>query len=665
MLKHFVTFLRPCISIYERPLAFDGSSTFAEVLPTLALSCRGLLHGIMAISALHMAILHRTSEVIPLKHFVIASKKLAKLISFQPTRHKLDTLSLCLGLAFYEVLLGDHARWVLHLRGAAALLLEHDYAGFVRASRRMRAHAKERLAQPWIKHEEISWQEYVGIADIPAALLPDDEWEIDEVLVCKLTGLNIDYANQVQDSAKSTSPSNTLSQDEVKEWRTKLDLLFWYLKMDVFQSILSGDGLLIPYKNWKYFPPRGQLGLTGNAHATMDYLWLILGRLAEFGSKDRARKLRKASTTGGVWKPHPDFLTPQGGNSSPTKSNQKQLSPESSQKFAHAPNANEGRTRVPKLVSGSSGSRKGPPLFWGMMPPPKIPASMLSSFHITDAALCGDAVGNEQTMSASSATTDMVTATKEALAEHAAISQALSIWRQSLSQEFEPLPAYPSTPGAPFTPSLRYRDPMIACVWSLYHLAKILLRRYHPHSPPAMLQSAGVNANFTAEDADAIGRINAGLLENQAELARAGSINPTLVAALQELTFPLMFAGVQFQDSSERAWAINSLLELSNGSGWRTAYSVASALEASWEGQNNYTRTLAKRSPNEAGKYDRKRSNDKAGASSQDEHESRFVNHDRSLIDRFSDIRAFWAVGVLSSSEDLSKVMGRMTLDRS
>lgn len=660
LLTHFVTVLRPCMSIHERPVIFDGSSTFAEKLPALALSNRGLLHGLLAVSSLQLAVVHQTSEAVPLKHFVMASKKLAKLISNPSSRHKVETLGLCLILAFYEVLLGDHARWTLHLRGAAAFVMEHDYAGFARSVRALRNHAKVRLTHSGIPPSQLSFESYAHISGLPPALLSDEEWDVNEPLIRKLTGLDTDFANQVQHSAKSIVMEYSLSQDMVQEWRTKLDLMWWFVKMDVFQSILSGDRLLLPYQDWKFFVPRGRIGSASSVHATMDHLWLVLGRLADFGAKDRSRKLRKMAITGGVWVPEPGFLDPPNRRPGPEGS-EGNVTQQALPRTGDA-RANEGRARAPRTAPQPSKSRK-PPLFFGMMPPPKIPPSMLSSFHITDAALCAEK--SPQPPTPGPPDRSLMEDTEAALKEHEAIAAALQTWVEALSPDFQSHPPRSVQLQPLFGTVRRYNDPIIACIWSLYHLGKILLRRYHPFSPPAMMMSASVNQAHTRFDAEAIGSINVGLLENQAELASAGSINPTLVAALQEVTFPLMFAGVQFQEPAQRSWAIENLLDLAKYSGWRTAFSIANGLESAWHAQGGYERTLPVRSPHDAKKYDPNLSTGKIGRTSEEEHHSRFVNHDRRLIDRFSDLRAFWAVGLLSSQEDLHGVMRDLDINKS
>ncbi|KAK5954982.1 hypothetical protein OHC33_003661 [Knufia fluminis] len=663
LLRHFCNILRPCISIFERPLAHDGSSTFGEKLPHLALSSRGLLHGLMAVSALHLAVLHHTSEVVPLKHFVIASKKLNKLLMSPKQRHNLETLSLCLLLAFYSVMLGDHAKWMMHLKGCSAFLMEHDFGGMAREVRHLRATLKAELSDCRGRNEHNNRCEHAPAAGLPQIMLRDQDWDLDEALIAKLTGLEINYAGQAQPSAQSAAQTSP-TDDSIEEWRTKMDLLFWYLKMDVFQSTLSGDRLLLSYDKWRYFPPRGKIGSAESVYATMDHLLLVLGRLADFGAKDRVRKQQKITASGGNWTPDPQYFA------------MPQRRPTAERSFgpghatlhtdtANRPSANEGRARAPRTSNNQTRSKRAPPMFYGMMPSPKIPPSMLSEFHIMDTELRRSS-RSDMPKPRKSDDVGIEMQTKHALAEYLAIAEGLEIWEKSLNHEFEAWQPPALSTNAPFTPALRYADPTIACMWAFYHFGRILLRRYHPASPPAMMMSAAVNSPFTNEDAQAIGRINAGLLESQAELAKAGSTNPTLVAALQELTFPLMFAGVQYQDPAQRSWTIDNLLDVARDSGWKSAFSVASALETAWTAQGGYERTLKRRSPTDAKRYDAVLSaSGDAAVTPEEQHENRFDSHDRRLIDRFSDLRAYWAIGVISTSDDIEQMLGQMKINSS
>lgn len=621
LLRHFVNNIRPCLSVSEPPLSFDGSSTWGEILPALALSCSGLLHGLMAASALHLAVLHGTSEAVPTKHFMVASRRLQKLLATPSSRHQVETLSLCLLLSWYEVMNADHARWIMHLRGASSFLLEH-----------------------------------VRVAGMPPDILSHEDSMVDENLIEKLTGFSVEYTAGAGQFMRNATFENDLSRAAEREWKTRLDLFWWYIKMDVYHALLSGDPLLLSYDKWGLCPPRGRIGVIDQVHATIDHLWLVLGRLADFGGKDRFRKQRQVVASGGQWKPPPNFPR----HTKPTLI---------SKEKAVLPDLKDGQSRASKTSESFPDSKKAPPMnFYGMMPPPTIPPSMLSSFHINDAEMKKH-IGPQRQTSIPLSTSDLHLETEEALTEHTAISDALETWRASLGAEFDSLPDSVAQENCPFGAVLKYSDPLVACMWGLYYLGRMLLGRFHPHSPPAMMMSAGVNAQLTHEHAQKIGKIHAGLLENQAELAKAGSINPTLVAALQELSFGLMFAGVQYQDVQQRVWTIDNLVDLAKSAGWKSAYAVASALETAWQAQAgmgkgpSYERRLDQQSLSDAMRHDRVPSISlQKSRNSESEHESRFVSHDRGLITAYADARAHWAIGVLSSADDVQMMFDQMKM---
>jgi len=596
---------------------------------------------------------------VPLKHFVIASRKLNRLLATPSKRHKVETLSLCLLLAFYSVMLGDHAKWMMHLKGCSAFLMEHDFAGMAGRMGQPRATSKRDPQDLRSECRSNTWNGPASAAGQSQPLLFGEDCHIDGALIGKLTGLDIDYAKQAQPSDDGGKSQGLPNGHVIDDWRTRMDLLFWYIKMDIFQSTLSGDRLLLPYEKWKNFPPRGKIGSVESVFATMDHLWLVLGRLADFGAKDRVRKQLKITALGGHWLPDPVYF---GQPQVPTQA-ERQVSKDranSNSQTSHLPSANEGRTRAPKASSNAPKPKRGPPMFYGMMPPPKIPPSMLSEFHIMDIELQRSKTP-DMPKATKSDDMDLEEQTQQALTEHNAIAEALEIWKEALNQEFDAHQSLPSHTNSPFTPILRFSDPTIACMWAFYHFGRILLRRYHPASPPAMMMSAAVNASFTNQDSQMIGRINAGLLETQAELAKAGSMNPTLVAALQEITFPLMFAGVQYRDPVQRTWTIDNLVDVARDSGWNTAFSVASAMESAWTAQGGYERTLARRNPHVAKKYDADLSTSgDMGMTPAEQHESRFDSHDRRLIDRFSDLRAYWAIGVISTSDDIEKMLSQV-----
>ena len=137
-------------------------------------------------------------------------------------------------------------------------------------------------------------------------------------------------------------------------------------------------------------------------------------------------------------------------------------------------------------------------------------------------------------------------------ASHATLAQILAN-----TESFAVLPAdlYPPIPGVegvnktPFGPALLHRSYDISVIWTLVHLAQILLLRCHPAMPPAALMAAGICAQATQPYATLIGRIAASM-----PLPPGKDISPSLGAVITELTVPLFFAGIQFQDPHQRDW---------------------------------------------------------------------------------------------------------------
>lgn len=167
-------------------------------------------------------------------------------------------------------------------------------------------------------------------------------------------------------------------------------------------------------------------------------------------------------------------------------------------------------------------------------------------------------------------------------AAHAAVAQILAN-----TDSFAPLPAdlYPPVPGGanksnmtPFGPALVHRSYDISVLWTLLHLAKIILLRSHPAMPPAAQMAAGVCAQSTQPYAMLIGRITAGM-----QIPLGENLSPFLGAVLTESTMSLFFAGVQFQDPSQREWLVTRLLEIDRKSGWASSGIIARGCETAWE----------------------------------------------------------------------------------
>ena len=119
----------------------------------------------------------------------------------------------------------------------------------------------------------------------------------------------------------------------------------------------------------------------------------------------------------------------------------------------------------------------------------------------------------------------------------------------------------------------------IAVLWALYYSAHIVALRAHPHMPPAAMMAAGVAVGQTAHYANLIGRIAAGMMPRPV----VQPLNPSLGAALCEVTLPLFFAGVQYADPQQRIWLVSRVREVEALTGWASVGMIAQGCETAWE----------------------------------------------------------------------------------
>lgn len=155
----------------------------------------------------------------------------------------------------------------------------------------------------------------------------------------------------------------------------------------------------------------------------------------------------------------------------------------------------------------------------------------------------------------------------------------MTLFHDLLGQDFRPIPTDgPHT--TPFGPALVYKSSPIAVMWALYYMGMIILHRNHPKMPPIATQALAAAACSTAEYADMIGRITAGISSSSIDPQR-GTL---YMASLIELTICIFFAGVQFMDPGRRAWTITMLKHIDKVCGWETALAIAAGCEIFWEG---------------------------------------------------------------------------------
>lgn len=139
---------------------------------------------------------------------------------------------------------------------------------------------------------------------------------------------------------------------------------------------------------------------------------------------------------------------------------------------------------------------------------------------------------------------DLEAATRAAHEEWEAIRAAFDVFRSRLGPEFMPLgEEYTDRRETPFGTAVQYRTFSVAGIWMNYYMGLICLHRAHPGMPPAAMMAAGRAARETAPFAREIGRIAAGLSDE--DVSGRSEISTLVGAAFIESSFCLFVAGIQ------------------------------------------------------------------------------------------------------------------------
>ena len=392
------------------------------------------------------------------------------------------------------------------------------------------------------------------------------------------------------------------------------------------------------------------MGLLDAVYGSVDHLWLLIGRLTDYGYRDRKRKLKTIKATETDWKPNPGFFKfmARFGKSNPSTSG-----PPTRVPFGPAQDNRGQRGPDPALASYSKGpgganqgtplssgnnerpSNVGPPMY-GMVPSRgsvQLPSAFASTRHDSKQSDQDDDNYEDATYG-------------DAESEWESILAAFELYAQALGRDFLHLPPDATPPiSTPFGEALQYRNQKIAVLWSFYYTGRILLYRLHPSMPPAMMVAAGAAASTTAEYGQTIGRIAAGISHPQLLNIEADQLCPVLGSCLVEMTVPIFFSAVQYMDPAQRAWVIVNLRNTSRLTGWKSSDSIASGCERSWvvagkQGRGpSYQPTTSddRQPPAEPPSY-------RKGSS-----ERRFVTVSNSR-------RIHWAMGILGLEDDVSNL---------
>lgn len=217
-------------------------------MPTIALRNHALCHAMLAMASLHIAKLENSPITVSLRHYHLAIRKLAKNVGSTTRRKQLATLATTLLLGFYEVVSADHSKWCDHLLGAHQLVKQIDFSGITKYIKSKKAY------QAKFPPQNLDYSDNM-LSDTPVIYGDDNMGDstqfmddgADENLVGIIMGKQIRYAEYgeiIEDPDGPYNGNKKYTQRELDLFDTQQDLFWWYAKQDVFQSILSQNGLL-------------------------------------------------------------------------------------------------------------------------------------------------------------------------------------------------------------------------------------------------------------------------------------------------------------------------------------------------------------------------------------------------------------------------------------
>ena len=319
----------------------------------------------------------------------------------------------------------------------------------------------------------------------------------------------------------------------------------------------------------------------------------MLARLADFGYRDRRRKLKSIRVFGVEWRPGPELakfmarFSTNGANNHGGTQDQQHRTPgrpdfhqsvhgAQDKPFPGQPRPSQANPKsdMPESRNGIPNPQVGGRPMYGMIPP-------LGPIRL-GTAFANSADSNQKIVDEDEEDDQDITY-KDAEQEWENILAAFDTFADALGRDYLPLPEDSITPiSTPFGPALQYRKSTVAVIWGYYYAARILLHRFHPSMPPAMMVAAGVASPVTNGYAQIIGRIAGGIYYPQRYNFQAGRLNPNMGSSLVELTVPVYIAAVQYTDSVQRAWIVTQMLEVSRLTGWESANVMVRGCESAW-----------------------------------------------------------------------------------
>ncbi|KAK0878413.1 hypothetical protein LTR87_007817 [Friedmanniomyces endolithicus] len=564
---HFIAVTGPSLSIFERhprntsvlfssgQVPFSQQGIWTYTMPLAALRNQGLLHAMLALASLHIARLTGASVTPSMQHYAWALKRIHHSVGYKKKRLNVTTIAATMLLGFYEIMTADHMKWNMHLAGAKQLFVETDFVGMMQQFRQMRTDAavKDRMGgrRPSVPHCHVSAED--RLRQIP---------EVDERTISNIVGKEVRYGHHGQ----VVTPQYSIPQElDLGKFEVLKDLYWWYCKQDAYQSIISGNQLLMDYSRWADCPPRAPLGKPDAVYGSYDHLILLLGRVADFAARDRARKLKQMELTGGQWRPAPGMqMSRPPQQPPPTPSSASSGGPMNGHPLSQPLPLAPGNGQPPPATQM--------PAFFGMAPPLNPNVQMPSAYHPIHCIPTPLSAASHDPI-------DLQFSTEAAISEWARIRAALLDFSTRLGDAFKPLTdEYQPTLHTAFGNAIFYHSFDIGVLWAIYNMVMIITLRSHPHMPPAAHMAAGVASQQTLFYADQIGRIVAGIVPGPPD----HPLNPGLGAALCETCMPSFFAAVQYSNPHQRHETVMRIYSIAQRTGWGTAELIASGCETAW-----------------------------------------------------------------------------------
>jgi hypothetical protein len=384
------------------------------------------------------------------------------------------------------------------------------------------------------------------------------------------------------------------------------------------------------YHRWADCPPRAAMGRPDAVYGSFDHLILLLGRIADFSSRDRARKLKQMALQGGQWIPAPGMNIPR--------------PPQAPPGAASGPATGAG---APQRPPTGPPPPQAPPAFFGMAPPPRSNIQMPSSYNPIHPTTSSQSTASTEAL-------DLQAATAAALAEYGRIRAALRAFVAALNvPAFQPLGPDLQTPiPTPFGSSIFYRSYDIACLWSIYNMCEIIAIRSHPHMHPAAHAAAGLASKDTAHYAEQIGRIAAGIVPGPAN----EPLNPTLGSSLCESCMPSFFAAIQYQRPDQRQFTVMRIYGIALRTGWGSAELIGRGIETSWVKAGE----MGRGPPYQRVEVPRRSDDPRLNHSWEQRMDpntrpEEMDDSDRRLVTVKANARLNWAIGVIGMEEDVAK----------